>query len=141
MNLKFKKLNANAAEPRKSHHSDAGYDLVAISRKTNKNPQYIEYGTGLAFEIPEGYVGLIFPRSSISKTSLCLRNSVGVVDSGYRGEVKLRFGLDNSSKIEYSLYDRIGQIIFMKLPNINLIESKLLSNSERDQGGFGSTGK
>ena len=141
MNVKFKKISENAVAPRQAHPSDAGYDLVAVSRKINKNPEYIEYGTGLAIEIPDGYVGLIFPRSSVSKTSLCLRNSVGVIDSGYRGEIKLRFGVDNNSKIEYSLYDKVGQLVFMKIPNINLIESEFLSDSERGEGGFGSTGK
>tara|TARA_Y100000004_G_scaffold44914_1_gene49335 strand:+ start:1991 stop:2416 length:426 start_codon:yes stop_codon:yes gene_type:complete len=141
MNVKFKKISENAVAPQQAHPSDAGYDLVAVSRKTNKNPEYIEYGTGLAIEIPDGYVGLIFPRSSVSKTSLCLRNSVGVIDSGYRGEIKLRFGVDNNSKIEYSLYDKVGQLVFMKIPNINLIESEFLSDSERGEGGFGSTGK
>ena len=141
MNVKFKKISENAVAPQQAHPSDAGYDLVAVSRKTNKNPEYIEYGTGLAIEIPDGYVGLVFPRSSVSKTSLCLRNSVGVIDSGYRGEIKLRFGVDNNSKIEYSLYDKVGQLVFMKIPNINLIESEFLSDSERGEGGFGSTGK
>ena len=141
MNVKFKKLNDRAVAPQKAHESDAGYDLTAISRSCNDRLSYIEYGTGLAIEIPEGYVGLIFPRSSVSKTSLCLRNSVGVIDSGYRGEIKLRFGIDNESLIQYSLYDKIGQLIFMKIPNINIIESNSLSNSERGEGGFGSTGK
>tara|TARA_B100000282_G_C31473570_1_gene372420 strand:+ start:120 stop:545 length:426 start_codon:yes stop_codon:yes gene_type:complete len=141
MNVKFKKLTDNAFAPVKIHESDAGFDLIAISRKINKNPEYIEYGTGLAIEIPDGYVGLIFPRSSISKTSFYLRNSVGVIDAGYRGEIKLRFGIDNDSLIQYSLYNKIGQLLFMKIPEIKMIESESLTDTSRGDGGFGSTGK
>ena len=91
-------------------------------------------------EIPNHCVGLIFPRSSISKTSLNLRNSVGVIDSGYRGEIKLRFGIDNDTKVEYSLYDKIGQLLILEMPNLEIQEVKELPDSSRGEGGFGSTG-
>ena len=140
MNIKFKKLSENAVIPSKAHDFDAGLDLIAVSKKNDTKGRYIEYGTGLAMEIPEHCVGLIFPRSSISKTSLNLRNSVGVIDSGYRGEIKLRFGVDNDSNIEYSLYDKIGQILILEMPNLEIQEVKQLSKSSRGSGGFGSTG-
>ena len=141
MNVKFKKLSPEAVIPSYAQSGDAGLDLTAISINKDMFPLYIEYGTGLALELPEKTVGLIFPRSSISKTSLGLRNAVGVIDQGYRGEIKLRFGLDNGENILYDLYSKIGQLVIMNLPEINIIETKTLSKSDRSTGGFGSTGK
>ena len=85
MQVKFKKLNKEAYAPEKAHKEDAGFDLKAISREFTDS--YIEYDTGLAFEVPTGYVGLLFPRSSVSKKDLTLANCVGVLDSCYRGPV------------------------------------------------------
>ena len=90
MKVKIKKLNKTAVMPNKAHTTDAGFDLVATSRVFDKHGAIV-YGTGLAFEIPEGYVGLLFPRSSNAKKDLLLSNSVGVLDSGYRGEVMFKF--------------------------------------------------
>jgi dUTP pyrophosphatase len=140
MYIKFKKLNRKATIPQRAHSCDAGMDLVAVSKETNNEHHFIEYGTGLAMEIPNFCVGLIFPRSSISKTNLFLRNCVGVIDSGYRGEIKLRFSVDNNENKEYDIQDKIGQLIVLELPNMKIIEAKELSNTDRGQGGFGSTG-
>ena len=100
---------------------------------------FVEASTGIALEIPEGYVGLVFPRSSISNTRHMLRNSVGVIDSGYRGEIKLRFSVDDSDK-KYKIGDKIGQIVFVEIPQVTLVEASELDSSERATGGFGSTG-
>lgn len=90
MQVKVKRLSKNAVIPAYSKPGDAGMDLKSISR--NFDPEgNVVYGTGLAFEIPEGFVGLLFPRSSNSKKDLVLSNSVGVIDSGYRGEVYFKF--------------------------------------------------
>jgi len=94
----------------------------------------------LAMEVPEGYVGLIFPRSSISKTDHYLRNSVGVIDSGYRGEIKIRMSTPLLGGVEYKEGDRIAQLIIMKLPWVNIEEVEELSDTDRGDGGFGSTG-
>ena len=91
MKIKIKKLHPEAIIPSYATQGDAGMDMTAITAQIDKSGLFIEYGTGLAVEIPEGYVGLLFPRSSLSKTSLVLANHVGVVDSGYRGEIKFRF--------------------------------------------------
>ena len=141
MDIKFKKLDHNAVIPRKAHSSDAGMDLVAVSFETNNKYNFIEYGTGLAMEIPTNYVGLIFPRSSVSKTNLSLRNCVGVIDSGYRGEIKLRFSLDNTSNKRYDIFDKIGQIIIFEIPELQITEVNELSDTDRGHGGFGSTDK
>lgn len=138
----FKKLNELAQTPVRGSSDSAGFDLVCTSR--NETDFYTEYGTGLAFDIPAGYVGLIFPRSSITNKSQMLKNSVGVIDSDYRGEVKFRFQEITdftTPNSKYSIGDKIGQIIFMKLPEVEMIESEWLSETVRGEGGFGSTGK
>jgi len=141
MKIKIKKLDPTAVIPIYSKAGDAAMDLTAITlTKVDQDIfGYLEYGTGLAFEIPEGYVGLLFPRSSISNSGLILSNSVGVIDSGYRGEVKFRFKhiLDTSV---YKVGDRIGQIIILPYPQIELEEVEQLSSSDRNKGGFSSTG-
>ena len=90
MQVKIKRLSENAVIPMYGKPGDAGMDLVATSRHFDSEGNVV-YGTDLAFEIPEGYVGLIFPRSSNAKKDLVLSNSVGVIDSGYRGEVSFKF--------------------------------------------------
>jgi len=142
MKIKFKKLHELAQPPSRANDGDAGFDLKAIALEyptEGDSGLYIQARTGLSFEIPKGYVGLVFPRSSISKTRHSLRNAVGVIDSGYRGEVNLRFSHDQSNTA-YKMGDKVGQIVFLKLPNIELIESESLSSSQRGTGGFGSSG-
>lgn len=143
LKVNFKKLNEKAVTPTYAKEGDAGLDLTAIEYHTNFDHNYIEYDTGIAVEIPTGYVGYIFPRSSISKTSHSLANSVGVVDSGYRGSLKLRMRFDpeNQDK-EYTYGDKIGQLVIMPIPKIELNEvTTELSISERGEGGFGHTGR
>jgi len=144
MRIKIKKLHPNAVKPKYAKESDAGMDLVATSIIEN-TPTQITYGTGLAMEIPDGMVGLIFPRSSIRKTRLQLSNSVGVIDSGYRGELQATFNkiittIENQ-KNDYKVGDRICQIIIVPHPIIQIVEVDELSESSRGIGGFGSTGK
>jgi dUTP pyrophosphatase len=141
MKVKIKKLVPEAVIPSYASHGDAGLDLVAtyIKVEDHNTYGYFEYGTGIAVEIPEGYVGLIFPRSSISKTGMLLTNSVGVIDSGYRGEIKLRFKYINGTK-SYEVGDKIAQLIILPYPTIEFEEVEELSDSERGEGGFGSTG-
>lgn len=159
MDIKYKKLHKNAVAPIKIYDVDAGFDLTAIWKKENNN--YIEYGTGLAFEIPIGYVGYLFSRSSISNKDLILKNAVGVIDASYRGEIIFRFAplVNNNIKDflithgntpsyqfvwdrdnHYNIGDRCGQIIFMELPKIKLLEVEELSETERGSKGYGSTG-
>lgn len=141
MFVKIKKLNSDAKIPTYAKHGDAGMDLTAISIENDVNGFYTEYGTGLSMEIPEGYAGFIFPRSSASKTSQIQANCVGVIDSGYRGEIKVRLkDLGNPRKL-YDVGDRIAQIIILPVPKITFTESDELTQTERGEGGFGSTGK
>lgn len=136
--LKIKKLDDRAAIPSYAKKGDAGIDLVATTMISNG--YFIEYGTDLAIEIPEGYVGYIFPRSSISKTDHYLRNSVGVIDSGYRGEIKIRMSIPELGSKQYINGDKIAQLIIMKLPWVDIEEVSELSETDRGEGGFGSTG-
>lgn len=142
MQVQVKRLDTNAVIPVKAHADDAGLDLTATSVKATD--KYIEYGTGLAVSIPRGHVGLLFPRSSISNSDLSLANSVGVVDAGYFGEIKLRFkkiGLsDPYFSALYNVGDRIGQLIIMPIPAVTFDEVSDLGDSERATGGFGSSG-
>ena len=137
MKVKIKKLNPNALVPKYSKSGDAGLDLVAVDLEYNDS--HITYKTGLAIEIPENYVGLLFPRSSVYKTQQVLANSVGVVDSGYRGEIMLKY-TRSEDDLEYNVGDRVGQILILPYPNINFVEVDELSSTDRDSGGFGSTG-
>ena len=139
MKVKVMKLDAGAIIPKYAKPGDAGMDLYAVSFGIDQNNNYV-YGTGLAMEIPEGYVGLIFPRSSISKTAHSLRNAVGVIDSGYRGELIFKFDINTHNSPVYEIGDRIGQIIIMPYPKIEFEEAWELSKTDRGKGGYGSTG-
>jgi dUTP pyrophosphatase len=146
MNVKVKKLVEEAIIPSYAKKGDAGLDLTAVSYEYDKDKDCHIYGTGLAFEIPEGHVGLLFPRSSNRKTDAYLCNHVGVVDSGYRGEVMFSFkNRDKGDEIPqlvkpYNVGDRVGQLIILPFPEINLVESDELSETERGTGGHGHTG-
>jgi len=141
MKVKIKLLTENAVVPKYAKKSDAGLDLVATSIISNTTFQ-ITYGLGIALEIPEGFVGLVFPRSSIRNTELTLSNSVGVIDSGYRGELQATFNKTNGlDSISYKVGERVCQIIIIPHPSIELEEADELSDSERGEGGFGSSGK
>lgn len=140
MVVKIKKLVEDAKIPAYSKPGDAGLDLTAVTRELDSNGNLV-YGTGLAIEIPQGYVGLLFPRSSNSKTNLYLTNHVGVVDSGYRGEIMLKYKtVDQFGKNVYDVGDRVGQLIIIPYPQIEFQEVEELSSTERGVGGYGSTG-
>lgn len=139
MKIKVKKLHPEAVVPHYAKPGDAGLDLTATEVDFDyfNDKTYVNFG--LAFEIPEGHVGLIFPRSSIHKTKMVLSNSVGVIDSGYRGEVSAVFyGTRDGQR--YRPGDRCAQMIILPYPQVELEEAEELSSTERGEGGFGSTG-
>lgn len=170
LNVRIKKLHPNSVIPTYAHDTDAGMDLTAVSRTIDEYGN-VFYGFGLAFEIPKGYVGLIFPRSSIYKSNLLLTNAVGVIDSGYRGEVSAKFAArdnvvsyesfwcrlkqfftgqpqDDSRNIgvnttseTYKIGERIAQMIIVPYPKVTFEEVDELSDSERGNNGYGSSGK
>ena len=137
--IKFKKLCAEAVEPVKAHPTDAGADLTATSKKWDDEKQCWIYGTGIATEIPEGYVGLVFPRSSIRKYALTQCNCVGVIDSHYRGEIMVSYKPIGSGPT-YNIGDKIAQFIIMPYPEVMYSEVSELTETDRGEGGHGSTG-
>ena len=141
LEIKFKKLNEKAELPKYANFGDAGLDLKATSVDWYDDLNCYVYGTGLAVEIPEGYVGLLFPRSSIRKYSLALTNCVGVIDSGYRGEITatLRPQVEGSGAV-YNIGDKICQLIIMSYPIIKPVEVSKLSETDRGENGYGSSG-
>lgn len=143
MQLKFKRLSEKAVLPSFAHPTDAGMDLTAtrISTEINECGQLtLVYHTDLAVQIPEGYVGFLMPRSSVSKKSLILTNCVGVIDSGYRGEImgKFRSTTDVIPAV-YKEGERFVQLVIIKLADIEPVEADELDPSDRGEGGFGST--
>jgi dUTP pyrophosphatase len=154
MKVRIKKLSELAVIPSYAKDGDAGMDVIATSIISD-TPTQITYGLGIALEIPYGFVGLVFPRSSIRKTGLQLSNSVGVIDSGYRGELQATFNklfggeaMYDEMKVKeiqpndfYKVGDRIAQIMIIPHPPIEFEEANELSDTERGDGAFGSTGK
>jgi len=157
MVLKFKKTREDAIIPNYAKQGDAGLDLIALyqSRITD---EFTEYGTGLAVEIPDGYVGVVVPRSSFSNYNAMLANTVGVIDSGYRGEILLRVRNIVTDQNFYDVYmhgdpaiflekdetflgTRVFQLIVLPCPTFEVMEVDSLSSSERGENGFGSTGQ
>ncbi len=139
MKVKIKRLHKDAVIPKYAKPGDAGLDLVATNIISFDKEQVV-YGTGIAVEIPEGYVGLVFPRSSIRKYEQYLSNSVGVIDSGYRGEIQATFNSRFYADVKYKVGDKIAQLIIMPYPHIDFEEVNELSETERADGGHGSTG-
>jgi dUTP pyrophosphatase len=141
LDVKIKKLHKNAIIPTYSKNGDAGMDLT-ITEIISNTTFDVTYGFGIAMEIPMGYVGLVFPRSSVRNMDLNLSNCVGVIDSGYRGEIQGTFkktqGLDS---LKYNIGDRGAQIMIIPYPKIKFVEVDELSSTDRGEGGFGSTGQ
>jgi len=144
LTVKFRKLVPEAVTPRYAQDGDAGMDLTATSFRVSDT--FMEFGTGIAVEIPQGYVGLLFPRSSITKSApgVSLKNSVGVIDSNYRGEILVRFELPYSAHTGGNIPvvgDKVAQLLVIPYPKVYMEEVQELSDSNRGEGGFGSTDK
>ena len=131
MKVKIKILHPDAVIPQYSKLGDAGLDLTAVDVVADGS--VLTYKTGLAIEIPWWHVGLLFPRSSVYKTGQSLTNCVGVIDSGYRGEIMLKYTLSPYAK-EYEIGDRVGQLIIMPYPKIEFEESPISSSSFDKRG-------
>lgn len=142
----YKKLYPDSKAPLKATLYSNGYDLYVHRVETlEENPSVLKYYTGLAFQIPVGCVGLLFPRSSVCKYPLSMANSVAVIDSDYRGEVMAMFRvhkleLGNLSNKRYNVGERFVQLVIVKQPNIYMMESEKLTDTLRGTGGVGSTG-
>lgn len=140
--MRFTKLTTTAITPTRGTPGAAGLDLYADQDAFIVDYASIMVGTGIAVEVPEGYVGLLFLRSSMGKTGVSLTNSVGVIDSDYRGELKLclTYSIGNGGHF-IKQGDRIAQLVVVPAPTFELTEVDVLTPTERGAGAFGSTGK
>lgn len=145
MKIRFRKLDGTATAPRQGTASAAGYDLTA-NRVTidvvDKSTIVYTCHSGIAVEIPQGHVGLLFPRSSVFKTRLQMSNGVGVIDSDYRGEIMAKFYLVGSDGGDaYEAGERFAQLVIVPIPSVEYEESDELTSTDRGAGGYGSTGR
>jgi dUTP pyrophosphatase len=139
MIIKFKKLHPEAKIPTKGTEHSAGFDMTCVEMETKG--QYIVYKTGIAVEIPEGYCGLCFARSSIRDKPLILSNGVGLIDCDFRDGISFSFKRVSTGSNLYEIGERIGQIVIIPYPKVEFSEVNELSITKRGKGGYGSTGK
>lgn len=140
MELKIKKLHPDAKLPTYAHAGDAGFDLYAIESVIIPAGARVLVATGIAMEVPDGYAGLLWDKSGLSNNH-GLKTLGGVMDAGYRGEIKV--GLVNLSNEDYEVLagHKVAQVIIQKVERAEIMEVEELSGSARGHGGFGSTGK
>lgn len=140
MKIKVKKLHSEAKVPHYAHHDDAGLDLFCVENVTVAPMERVQVKTGIAMELPEGYVGLIWDKSGLSHKH-GLKTLGGVLDAGYRGEIKI--GIINLSKEPYIFEagHKVAQILIQKVEHATIEEVEELSDSHRGDNAFGSTGK
>ena len=142
MELRFSLLQPGAQLPTRAHEGDAGLDLRAVEPATIGSGERATIGTGLAVEVPSGHAGLVLPRSGLAqKHGIALVNSPGLIDSGYRGEIRVLL-LNTDREREFGLEpgDRIAQLLLVPFAQAEPIEAVELASSERGAGGFGSSG-
>jgi dUTP pyrophosphatase len=142
--LEFTRLNEAARAPARAHDGDAGYDLHAAESLTLEPGSRASVGTGVAVAIPDGHAGLVLPRSGLAlKHGIALVNAPGLIDAGYRGEVRvLLLNTDREQPFEVAVGDRIAQLVIVRhaAPE-ELVEVDALDDSVRGAGGFGSSGR
>lgn len=138
MEIQFKRNHPNAVIPTRACEHDAGLDLYAVEKQTFEN--YISYNTKISVDIPQGYVGLLFARSSIRDYDLIVANAAGVIDAGYRGDISISYRYIKGK--HYEIGDKICQLVILKLPEVTLEEvTEFSGTTERGVGGHGHSGK
>jgi dUTP pyrophosphatase len=142
MEIRFARLKDNAIIPTRAHEGDAGMDLCAAEGARIGPGQRVGVGTGLAVEIPEGWAGMVLPRSGLAlKSGIALVNSPGLIDPGYRGEIRiLMLNTDATSEFKVAPGDRIAQLVLTPFSTAQPVEVGRLEESARGSGGFGSSG-
>lgn len=143
MELKLALLEDGATLPTRAHEGDAGLDLYACEEAHIGPGERWSIGTGVALEIPEGHAGLVLPRSGLArKHGIALVNSPGLIDSGYRGEVRvLLLNTDPATTFKVEAGDRIAQLVIAPIALAEPVEVEALADSARGDGGFGSSGR
>jgi dUTP diphosphatase len=140
--VEFQRLSDAARAPERANEHDAGWDLRAVEAATLAPGERASIGTGIAVAIPEGHAGLVLPRSGIAaRHGIALVNAPGLIDSGYRGEVRiLLLNTDTREPFPIAPGDRIAQLVIVDLAEVEFAESESLSETARGDGGFGSSG-
>src|SRR3954454_12425791 len=143
MELRTTRLRAGARLPSRAHDGDAGLDLYAAEAATIAPGERASVSTGIAIEIPAGFAGLVLPRSGLAaRHGIALVNAPGLIDSGYRGEVRvLLLNTDRGDTFEVSSGDRIAQLLLSPVTEAHPVEVSELELSARGAGGFGSSGR
>ncbi|HWF52340.1 MAG TPA: dUTP diphosphatase [Solirubrobacteraceae bacterium] len=143
MSLRVRRLDPAARVPTRAHAGDAGLDLYALAGVALGPGERASVGTGIAVEIPEGRAGLVLPRSGLAQRhGIALVNAPGLIDSGYRGEVRvLLLNTDRSERFEFLPGDRIAQLVLVAIEAPEVVVADELELSERGAGGFGSSGR
>jgi len=141
--LPVAKLNPEAVLPSRAHEGDAGLDLCACEAAHIGPGERWSVGTGIAVEIPEGHAGLVLPRSGLAKKhGIALVNAPGLIDSGYRGEIRvLLLNTDPADTFRVEPGDRIAQLVIAPVALLEPVEAAALADSARGDGGFGSSGR
>jgi dUTP pyrophosphatase len=140
--VEFQRLTDAARAPERAHEHDAGWDLRAAEAVRIGPGERASVGTGIAVAIPEGCAGLVLPRSGLAaRHGIALTNAPGLIDAGYRGEVRvLLLNTDRSEPFEVGVGDRIAQLVIVDLPEVEFEESSVLAETARGTDGFGSSG-
>jgi dUTP pyrophosphatase len=140
--VEFQRLSEAARAPERAHDHDAGWDLRAAQATTIGPGERASVGTGIAVAIPEGCAGLVLPRSGLAaRHGIALTNAPGLIDAGYRGEVRiLLLNTDRSEPFEIAVGDRIAQLVVVDVPEVDFVESAALTETARGASGFGSSG-
>jgi dUTP diphosphatase len=140
--LPFRRLHPDAELPSRAHPGDAGYDLRSVIDVEVEPGARVLVPTGIAMALPDGYAGLVLPRSGLaSRQGLTLANAPGLIDAGYRGEIVCAVvNLDRDSGVAISKGDRIAQLVIVAIPDLEPGWADELPASSRGEGGFGSTG-
>ena len=142
MRVEFQRLSDAARAPERAHDHDAGWDLRASEPAVIGPGERASVGTGIAVAIPEGCAGLVLPRSGLAaRHGITLTNAPGLIDAGYRGEVRvLLLNTDRSQPFEIAVGDRIAQLVIVDVPDVEFAAAESLAETVRGTGGFGSSG-
>lgn len=142
MQLRVKRLDPGLPLPSYAHDGDAGLDLCSAEDRTLSPFERALVGTGLAVAIPEGYAGFVQPRSGLAiKHGLSFVNTPGLIDSHYRGEIRvIVINLDPSEPLAISRGEKIAQLVIQRVERVDVVDSDDLDSTARGEGGFGSTG-
>jgi len=140
--VRFIRVHEEARTPEQAHEHDVGYDLFATEQARLNPGERVSVGTGIAVSIPEGHAGLVLPRSGLAaRHGLALVNSPGLIDPGYRGEVRvLLLNTDPGESYVVKPGDRIAQLLITSVSTAEFVEAEILPQSARGEAGFGSTG-